>query len=67
MMDEAIQELQMRVAFQEENLQQFSLTVVRQQNDIAMLREMLKKLEGQVRELTPNAGSGSADELPPHY
>ncbi len=67
-MNEAITDLQIRLTYQEESLQQFSLTVIKQQNEIATLKQEMECLTQRIRELTPSdIDSPDNEPLPPHY
>lgn len=67
-MNHEIEDLQIRLTYQEEGLQQFSLTVIKQQNEIDILKQELERLTQRVRELTPSdIGSPDNEPLPPHY
>ncbi len=67
-MNQEIEDLQIRLTYQEEGLQQFSLTVIKQQNDIDTLKQELERLTQRVRELTPSdIDSPDNEPLPPHY
>ena len=67
-MNQEIEDLQIRLSFQEESLQQFSITVIKQQNEIDILKQELERLTQRVRELTPSdIDSADNEPLPPHY
>ncbi len=67
-MNQEIEDLQIRLTYQEEGLQQFSLTVIKQQNEIDTLKQELERLTQRVRELTPSdIDSPENEPLPPHY
>ena len=67
-MTQEIEDLQIRLTYQEEGLQQFSITVIKQQNEIDMLKQELERLTQRVRELTPSdIDSPENEPLPPHY
>ena len=67
-MNQEIEDLQIRLSFQEESLQQFSITVIKQQNEIDILKDELERLTHRVRELTPSdIDSPDNESLPPHY
>ena len=67
-MNQEIEDLQIRLSFQEESLQQFSITVIKQQNEIDILKDELERLTQRVRELTPSdIDSPDNESLPPHY
>lgn len=67
-MNREIEDLQIRLTYQEESLQQFSITVIKQQNEIDILKQELERLTQRVRELTPSdIGSAENEPPPPHY
>ena len=67
-MHKEIEDLQVRLTYQEESLQQFGITVIKQQNEIDILKQELERLTQRVRELTPeDIGSADEEPLPPHY
>ena len=67
-MNEEIADLQSRLAFQEETLQQFTLTVSRQQNELAYLKSELERLKEYIREMEANRPLSPGEEPPPpHY
>ncbi len=65
-----IEDLQIRISFQEESLQELNLTVARQQTELELLRRELLRLQERLLELErnqPGGESGGGVELPPHY
>jgi SlyX protein len=67
-MNDTITDLQIRLTHQDDALQQLTLTVVRQQQQIEQLQAQLRQLTTVVRELTPNQFEPAANEPPPpHY
>jgi SlyX protein len=66
--EQRLTELEIKISFQEDLLDQLNQVIVRQQQEIdLLLREV-----GQLRQQMPEPGSGAAgamarDELPPHY
>ncbi len=67
-MNRQIEDLQTRLTYQEESLQQFGITVIKQQNEIDMLKQELDRLTRLVRELTSSDITSEDNEpLPPHY
>jgi SlyX protein len=67
-MNQEIEDLQIRLTYQEEGLQQFSITVIKQQHAIDILQQELERLTQRVRELTPSdIDSPDNESLPPHY
>ncbi|MES9855627.1 MAG: SlyX family protein [Sedimenticola sp.] len=66
-MQDDIIDLQTRLAFQEDALQEMTLTMTRQQNLIDMMQRKILNLEDHLRSLEPQDGLGAIDERPPHY
>ena len=67
-MNQEIEDLQVRLTYQEESLQQFSITVIKQQNEIDIMKLELERLTQRVRELTPSdIDSPDNESPPPHY
>ena len=65
-----IEDLQIRISFQEDSLQELNLTVARQQTELELLRRELLRLQERLLELErnqPGGGEGGGSELPPHY
>ncbi|MEH6625012.1 MAG: SlyX family protein [Motiliproteus sp.] len=66
--DEQIIELESRLAFQDDSIEQLSDTVARQQRQIDDLTQMVKIINKQLTSSSQDSGSGTADEPPPpHY
>ncbi|MES9902058.1 MAG: SlyX family protein [Sedimenticola sp.] len=66
-MPDDIIDLQTRLAFQEDALQELTLTLSHQQNLIDMMQRKILNLEEQLHSLEPREGLGAIDERPPHY
>jgi SlyX protein len=61
-------ELETRLAFQDNSLQELNSVVVRQQREIDALTRELETLKAQLRTLAPELVANRADEAPPpHY
>jgi SlyX protein len=63
-------ELQTRVAFQEDTLQQLNLVVAKQDQEILQLQHQLRLLAKRLEDalFAQEEGAGKpADERPPHY
>jgi len=61
-------ELETRLAFQDNSLQELNTVVVRQQREIDALTRELEMLKAQLRTLAPDLVANRADEAPPpHY
>lgn len=67
-MDERLNELETRIAYQDHTLQELNEVIVRQQQEIDGLRRELEVLRAQIRSLTPALIAGRGEETPPpHY
>ncbi|MET0118311.1 MAG: SlyX family protein [Sedimenticola sp.] len=67
-MNEELIDLQTRVAFQDDAIQELTLTVTRQQNQISELHTALQQLRQQLKNLTPSQVASADEETPPpHY
>lgn len=68
-MREQLEDLQVRLAHHELALETLNETVVRQDRLIAELREELRRVQQQLRDLRPSPldGDPSAEPPPPHY
>lgn len=65
---ERIDELESRVAFQDDLIESLNKVVARQDREIALLAKRLADLEGKIEDIaeaSPAAGDGQ--EPPPHY
>ena len=66
-MENELIDLQTRLAFQEDAIQELNLAMVHQQNLIDVLQRGLLELRQQIQVLTPPDAPGTTDEAPPHY
>ena len=67
-MNEDIIELQTKLSFQEDTIQELSDIVARQQLALDRIKLDLEELQLQVRALTPPDVAGKGEEAPPpHY
>ncbi|WP_456373749.1 SlyX family protein [Thiolapillus sp.] len=65
-----IEDLQIRLSFQEDSLQELNITVARQQTELDILRKELLRLQDRLLELErnqPEEGTDATLEIPPHY
>lgn len=68
MCDERLIEIETRIAFQEDLLQDLNQTIYEQQRKIERLEAICDSLIGHVRELSESvAERGPVNERPPHY
>lgn len=67
-MDDRLNELEIKLAFQEDLLDTLNTTVARQQQQIDLLQEQFRALYQQVRSAATTAAEADpAQEIPPHY
>lgn len=67
-MSNEIIDLQSRLAFQEDAIQELNLTVCQLQNQLNTLQLAIRELHKQMQNLAPPDGTGtSVTEIPPHY
>lgn len=67
-MDDRINELEIKLAFQEDLLETLNATVARQQQQMDLLQEQFRALYQQVRSAaTTAADADPQQEIPPHY
>ena len=62
------EDLEMKITFQDEVIEQLNQSIIRQQNDIVLLTKMIEKMSHQMQDMqTPSGNGQQAQELPPHY
>jgi SlyX protein len=66
-MDARINELEVKLSFAEDLLEQLNLTVFRQQQQIEGLQRDMRALRQQMQESMPAEQRSLRDEIPPHY
>jgi len=67
-MEKRIVELEIKLSFSEDALEQLNMTIFRQQRQIEELQRDLRALRQQVGSAAPNEPPRSLrDEIPPHY
>ena len=62
-----ITELEVKLGFADDLLDELNKTVYRQQQQIEQLQQEVKALRQQIQLLAPADGRAPADEVPPHY
>ena len=68
MNDDPIIELEIKIAYQEDLLQELNKIVGRQQQQIERLDAMCRLLNDRIKSLSTESGSGeNIEEVPPHY
>ncbi len=66
-MDSRITELEIKVSFSEDLLDELNRTVYRQRQEIEALRRELRALRQLVEESLPAERRSLREEIPPHY
>ena len=66
-MDERLNELEIKLSFADDAIDELNRTVFRQQQEIDALRDALRALRKQVLASLPEEKRSLRDELPPHY
>ena len=66
-MDDRIAELEVKLGFCEDLLEELNRAVFRQQQQIDQLLREVQALRDQVRASAPAEPRNPADEIPPHY
>ncbi|AOY01178.1 SlyX family protein [Jeongeupia sp. USM3] len=65
-MEDRLTELEIRLALQDELLDELNRVVARQQQDLELLAQALRQVQEQQRS-GPGAPRSLFDEIPPHY
>jgi SlyX protein len=66
-MESRLAEIEVKVSFSEEMLEELNRTVYRQQQQIDQLQKELQALREQVQNSLPAESRNPLDETPPHY
>lgn len=66
-MESRLTDLEVKMSFAEDLLDQLNLTVFRQQQEIDALRAEVKALRQQLASSLPAESRSLRDEIPPHY
>ena len=66
-MDERITELEIKISYAEDMIDELNRVVFRQQQQIDLLVGEIKLLREQVQNAAPGEQRSLRDELPPHY
>ena len=65
--DRRLTELEIKSSFSEDMLDQLNLVIVRQQQDMDLLRREIQQLRQQALERNAELGSPAGHEPPPHH
>jgi SlyX protein len=67
-MESRVTELEIKLSYAEDLLEELNHTVFRQQEQIESLQRQILNLQQQVQDMSPSERGGSLrDEIPPHY
>lgn len=66
-MESRITELEIKISYTEDLVEELNRTVFRQQQQIDLLAKELRNLRDQVHSAQPLEGRSLRDEIPPHY
>jgi len=66
-MDSRITELEIKISYAEDMIDELNRVVFRQQQQIDLLLGQIKSLREQVQNAAPGEPRSLRDELPPHY
>lgn len=66
-MESRLSEIEIKLSFSEDLLEELNRTVARQQQEIAELQQQLRDLRLQLQRSLPAESGASAQEIPPHY
>lgn len=66
-MQDRLTDVEVKLTFAEDLLDELNRTVFRQQEEIDFLRRELLRLAQQVRDWSPHERSDPRDDIPPHY
>ncbi len=67
MSNDKIIDLETRMAYQDDTIQQLSDVIYRQQKQIDKLEKMVELIVGKVQDISSSLPSAPQDEKPPHY
>ncbi|MEW5891842.1 MAG: SlyX family protein [Pseudomonadota bacterium] len=60
-------ELEIKLSYAEDLLEEINRTVFRQQEQIESLQRQILNLQQQLQDMSPPEGGSLRDEIPPHY
>jgi SlyX protein len=66
-MESRITELEIKICYAEDLVDELNRTVFRQQQQIDTLAREINSLRQQIQSATPQQANSLLDELPPHY
>ncbi len=66
-MESRITELEIKISFNEDQIEELNKIIYQQQRQIELLAAELRNLRDQVNSARPLEGRSLRDEIPPHY
>ncbi|WP_444998138.1 SlyX family protein [Aliikangiella sp. IMCC44359] len=67
-LQERIDDLEMKVTFQEELIEQLNQSIIQQQEDIRLLTRLIEKTNAKLQDIQqPNVIDAQMETPPPHY
>ena len=66
-MQKTIEDLQSRLAFQEDTIDHLNQTVAQQDRAIELLQQQVQYLYDQLKQLSEQRSEQQQNEIPPHY
>ena len=66
-MESRLSEIEIKLSFNEDLLEELNRTVARQQQQIAELEQQVRDLRLQLQRSLPAESGASGHEIPPHY
>ncbi|MGA0023811.1 MAG: SlyX family protein [Burkholderiales bacterium] len=66
-MESRLSEIEVKLSFSEDLLEELNRTVARQQQQIAALEQQVRDLRLQLQRSLPADPAATGDEVPPHY
>ena len=67
MMDARLTEIEIKLSYAEDTLEELNRTVFRQQEQIDLLQQLVLRLADQLQDIAPPERREAAEERPPHY
>lgn len=65
-MEDRVTELEIKIAYQDDTIQQLNEVIIRQQKEIDQLKQFCRQLDDRLNGMNASAGRPE-DEVPPHY
>ncbi|MCE1239617.1 MAG: SlyX family protein [Azonexaceae bacterium] len=66
-MEERLTELEIKISFSEDQIEELNKLIYQQQRQIELLASELRKLRDQMENAMPQEQRSLRDEIPPHY